>query len=30
VRDLAWQAIEAGMPTYLIADERGVPRRLSG
>jgi hypothetical protein len=30
VKDLARQAIEAGVPTYLIADERGVPRRLSG
>jgi hypothetical protein len=28
VKDLARQAIEAGVPTYLIADERGVPRRL--
>jgi hypothetical protein len=30
VKDLARQAIAAGVPTYLIADERGVPRRLSG
>jgi hypothetical protein len=28
VKDLARQAIEAGVPAYLIADERGVPRRL--
>jgi hypothetical protein len=26
--DLAKQAIEAGVPTYLIEDERGTPRRL--
>ena len=29
MKDLARQAIEAGVPKYLIADERGVPRRLS-
>ena len=28
VKDLARQAIEAGVPAYLIADERGVPWRL--
>jgi hypothetical protein len=28
-RDLARQAIEASVPTYLIADEQGVPRRLT-
>jgi hypothetical protein len=27
-KDLARQAIEMGVPTYLIADGRGVPRRL--
>jgi hypothetical protein len=26
--DLAKQAMEAGVPTYLIEDERGTPRRL--
>jgi hypothetical protein len=28
VKDLARQAIAEGVPTYLIANERGVPRRL--
>jgi len=28
-KDLARQAIAADVPTYLIADERGVPRRMS-
>lgn len=27
-KDLAWQAITTGVPTYLIADEEGKPRRL--
>ena len=27
-KDLARQAIMAGVPTYLIEDERGMPRRL--
>ena len=27
-KDCVWQALAAGIPVYLIDDEKGVPRRL--